>query len=276
MYFTNLSKRFLSIVAAVCLLAGFQLAQADSQEIDKDQAAESQASEQSTENTETDIPEGVLEEIVVLGERLVVRNRTDTVEPILSYDGEYFERFEPLTVSDMLKRVPGVFFDQLLNQPQGTNGDGSPRSQVPRLRNLDASYSQILLNGRKVAGIDLGTGGGDFFGAIPAEAVQEVQVIRSPSAEIGSSGVGMTLNIILKDGARYQSNTWRAAGISYDGDFSGLASLQLAGSNDSYTYNLGLTYQDRPSGSTTKRRALTTTTWTPLPELYNGRFSTGH
>ena len=193
-----------------------------------------------------------LEEVVVLGERVVVRNRSNTIEPELTYSAEYFERFEPLTVSDMLKRVPGVFFDQLLNQPQGTNGDGSPRSQVPRLRNLDASYSQILLNGRKVAGIDLGTGGGDFFGAIPAEAVQEVQVIRSPSAEIGSSGVGMTLNIILKDGARYQSNTWRAAGISYDGDFSGLASLQLAGSNDSYTYSLGLTYQDRPSGSTTK------------------------
>ena len=39
---------------------------------------------------------------------IVYRDRTADTAPVLSYDLEYFQQFEPLTVGDMLKRVPGV------------------------------------------------------------------------------------------------------------------------------------------------------------------------
>ena len=43
---------------------------------------------------------------VVVQADIAYRNRTDAIAPVLSYDLEYFQRFEPLTVGDMLKRVP--------------------------------------------------------------------------------------------------------------------------------------------------------------------------
>src|SRR4051794_28313470 len=50
-----------------------------------------------------------LDTIVVQGE-IAYRNRSDDTAPVLLYDLEYFQRFEPSTVGDMLKRVPGVGF----------------------------------------------------------------------------------------------------------------------------------------------------------------------
>ena len=46
-------------------------------------------------------------EIVVQGQ-IGYRNRDDAAEPILVYDEQYFQRFEPLTAGDALKRVPSV------------------------------------------------------------------------------------------------------------------------------------------------------------------------
>lgn len=48
-------------------------------------------------------------EIIITGQP-VFRNRTEETAPVLSYDLEYFQRFEPLTVGDALKRVPSVAF----------------------------------------------------------------------------------------------------------------------------------------------------------------------
>ena len=54
-------------------------------------------------------PVSSLDEVIVTGEP-VMRNRTDDVVSTLSYDLEFFQRFEPLTVGDALKRVPSVTF----------------------------------------------------------------------------------------------------------------------------------------------------------------------
>ena len=48
-------------------------------------------------------------ELIVTGE-IAFRNRAPDVNPVLSYDLEYFQRFEPVSVGEMLKRVPGVTF----------------------------------------------------------------------------------------------------------------------------------------------------------------------
>src|SRR5687768_18052117 len=50
-----------------------------------------------------------LEKVVVQGQ-IVYRDRADVTPPTLVYDLEYFQRFEPRTVGDMLKRVPSVAF----------------------------------------------------------------------------------------------------------------------------------------------------------------------
>ena len=46
-------------------------------------------------------------EIVVLG-GIGFRNRSEEAVPVLSYDEQFFQRFEPLTAGDALRRVPSV------------------------------------------------------------------------------------------------------------------------------------------------------------------------
>ncbi|MBP9755301.1 MAG: TonB-dependent receptor, partial [Phenylobacterium sp.] len=48
-------------------------------------------------------------ELIVTGE-ITFRNRTEDTAPALSYDLEYFQKFEPLTAGDAMKRVPSVQF----------------------------------------------------------------------------------------------------------------------------------------------------------------------
>src|SRR5688572_22104248 len=70
-------------------------------------------------------------EIVVQAD-IGYRNRSDAPEPVLIYDEEYFQRFEPLTAGDALKRVPSVTFLSDVIESDG-----------PRLRGLDPGYTQI-------------------------------------------------------------------------------------------------------------------------------------
>ncbi len=130
---------------------------------------------------------GNADEIIVTGQ-VITRNRTTSVNPELTYDREFFEKYEPISVGDALKRTPGVAFTSDIGE-----------YDAPQLRGLGSGFTQILINGRPVPGA-----GGDrsvLVDRIPAELVERIEIIRSPSADIDSQGVGGTINIILKDGA---------------------------------------------------------------------------
>ena len=79
-------------------------------------------------------------DIVVMAE-IGFRNRSEAAQPVLVYDEEYFQRFEPLTAGDALKRVPSVTFLSDVLESDGA-----------RMRGLDPGYTQILINGEKVPG----------------------------------------------------------------------------------------------------------------------------
>ncbi len=78
---------------------------------------------------------------VVVQAKIAYRNRTDQAAPVLDYGLDYFQRFEPLTAGDALKRVPSVAFLSDVLESDGV-----------RLRGLDPAYTQILINGEKVPG----------------------------------------------------------------------------------------------------------------------------
>src|SRR5688572_12854318 len=71
-------------------------------------------------------------EVVVYATRY--RDRAADTAPVLSYDLEYFQKFEPNTVGDMLKRVPGV----------GFVGSDIMEYDGPQLRGLGGGYTQVL------------------------------------------------------------------------------------------------------------------------------------
>lgn len=143
-----------------------------------------------------------LDTVVVQGE-IVYRNRTEAVAPTLSYDLEYFQRFEPLTVGDMLKRVPSVTFVSDVLEYDGA-----------RLRGLDPGYTQILINGKKVPGA--GDDRSFFVDRIPAELVERIEIVRSPSANRSGDAVAGALNIVLRDAYEFDGGYLRAGALRFD------------------------------------------------------------
>lgn len=143
------------------------------------------------------------QEIVVLGS-IGYRNRSeDQAEPVLSYDSEFFQRFEPLTAGDALKRVPSVTFLSDVIESDGA-----------RLRGLPPGYTQILINGEKVPGSNADRS--FFLDRIPAELIDRVEIVRSSSARRTGDAVAGTLNIKLRDGYELDGGYLRAGGLYYD------------------------------------------------------------
>jgi outer membrane receptor for ferrienterochelin and colicins len=144
------------------------------------------------------------DELVVYG-TVVTRNRVDTTAPKLSYDLEYFQRFEPISAGDALKRVPGVSF----------SSDMLEYDQV-QLRGLPSTYAQVQVNGQNMTGA-----GNDrvfFVDRIPAELIDSIEVIRSPSADISSEGIGGTINTNLKRAGQIQGGWVRGSGFGVEDD----------------------------------------------------------
>lgn len=140
---------------------------------------------------------------VVVQADIAYRNRSDAIAPVLSYDLEYFQRFEPLTVGDMLKRVPSVAFVSDILEYDGA-----------RLRGLDPGYTQILINGKKVPGAS--NDRSFFVDRIPAELVERIEIIRSTSANRSGDAVAGALNIVLRDAYQFDGKYVRAGALRFD------------------------------------------------------------
>lgn len=150
----------------------------------------------------TDGPITQAADIVVIA-GIGYRDRTDTPEPVLKYGTDYFQRFEPLTAGDALKRVPSVTFLSDVIE-----------SDAPRLRGLPPGYTQILINGERVPGASADRS--FFLDRIPAELISSVEIVRSSSARRTGDAVAGTLNINLRDGYELNGGYVRAGGLYYD------------------------------------------------------------
>lgn len=157
-----------------------------------------------------------LDKVVVTGD-ITYRDRTDDTAPVLVYDLDYFQRFEPRTVGDMLKRVPSVAFVSDVLEYDGA-----------RLRGLDPGYTQILINGRKVPGA--GADRSFFVDRIPAEVVERIEIVRNASANRSGDAIAGAINIVLRDAYEFDGGYVRA-GISHfdDGEIKPTAAVVASG-----------------------------------------------
>ncbi|MBN9318561.1 MAG: TonB-dependent receptor [Caulobacterales bacterium 68-7] len=146
----------------------------------------------------TAAPEPVAE--VVVQTSIGYRNRTEAVAPVLEYGSDYFQRFEPLTAGDAMKRVPSVTFLSDVLESDGA-----------RLRGLDPGYTQILINGEKVPGANADRS--FFVDRIPAELIDHIEVVRSASANRSGDAIAGALNIVLRDAMAIDGGYLRAGGI---------------------------------------------------------------
>ncbi|MBI1686219.1 TonB-dependent receptor plug domain-containing protein [Caulobacter hibisci] len=149
---------------------------------------------------------------VVVQAHIAYRNRSEETAPVLQYDLDYFQRFEPLTAGDALKRVPSVAFLSDVLESDGV-----------RLRGLDPAYTQILINGEKVPGAGSGSGafgagadGAFFVDRIPAELIERIEIVRSASANRSGDAVAGAINIVLRDAYALDGGFIRAGALRFD------------------------------------------------------------
>lgn len=208
------------VLSALVLTIGTQSAlAADNASVAADAAAEAEEMRSASD-------------IVVLA-NIGYRNRTEAAEPTLSYGTEYFQRFEPLTAGDALKRVPSVTFLSDVIESDGV-----------RLRGLAPAYTQILINGERVPGSSADRS--FFMDRIPAELIDRVEIIRSSSARRTGDAIAGTLNIVLRDALQLDGGYVRVGGLSYrDAEIEPSLGLVYGGQVGPGRLLLGLNLQGR-------------------------------
>lgn len=170
--------------------------------------------------------------IVVLG-GIGFRDRTEDAEPVLSYDEQFFQRFEPLTAGDALRRVPSVTFLSDVLESDGA-----------RMRGLDPGYTQILINGERVPGSQADRS--FFLDRIPAELIERVEIVRSSSARRTGDAVAGTINIELRDGLSIDGGYVRGGALRFnDGEVKPSAGLYYGGELGPGRVLLGANVQGR-------------------------------
>lgn len=118
------------------------------------------------------------------------QRRTSTASKIV-IGREEIERFGDSSVSEVLKRLPGV-----------TSGGRPGRGGDVRMRGMGGGYTQILVNGERMPP-------GFSLSDLPPDQVERIEIMRAPTAEYGARAVAGTINIVLKEALKRRLNEVR-------------------------------------------------------------------
>jgi len=164
-----------------------------------------------------------LEEMVVVGEKTTVEVRLDkkiyNVGKDLTNSGA--------TISDALDNIPSVTVD--VDGAVALRGNGNVR---------------ILINGRPSA--LAGFGSTDALRQLPADAIEKVEVITSPSARYDAEGTAGILNIVLKKEKTRGFNGVINTTVGYPDAASLTANLNLRKDKYNIFNTIGYSYRTPP------------------------------
>jgi iron complex outermembrane recepter protein len=158
-----------------------------------------------------------LEEVLVTGSRLRRKDLTSPA-PVVILTREQLQASGKVVLGDVLQSLPAQANG--INAQWNNEGDGSVRLS---LRGLGPRRTLVLLNGRRF--VASGTGADDSvdLGAIPAAAVERVEVLLDGASPIyGSDAMGGVVNVITRrawsgaEVAAYTGTSSRRDGTTYD------------------------------------------------------------
>jgi len=175
----NALPKMRPLTVAMMLAAGMPLAQASGQESApaKDRAV-------------------TLDAVTVVGSsiRQTSASLDTTAQPIQFITEEEFARTPAESVGDFLRKLP--INTGYSNSPQ-VDEYGGGNSSI-NLRGVGDSYTLVLVNGRRFGGEDV-----PDIGAIPAEAIQSMEILKGGASSIyGSDAIAGVVNIKLKENFR--------------------------------------------------------------------------
>jgi len=119
---------------------------------------------------------------------------------IVTYEADFFIQYDPVSLLDMLQRIPGI--SDVLNS--GRRGQG--RGQ----RGFGNSGDQILIDGKRLAGKSNNIN--DTLSRIPSTQVVKIDLIRGASSGLDVQSDGLVINIILAEGASQSTTFVRVIG----------------------------------------------------------------
>ncbi|MBT8145580.1 MAG: outer membrane beta-barrel protein [Gammaproteobacteria bacterium] len=158
-------------------------------------------------------------------------------ESTITYPSTYFTQYAPVSVNDMMSRIPGIGL--ALEDDQASRfGSGSDRGL--------GAQDQILINGKRLAG--KANEARAQLDRISADQVDYIEIVRGSSGSLDVQNVGQLVNIVLLESL---SSTTLAgqAGITHfeDGTVEPTGSLSLSGQSGSIDYlvsaNLATNYE---------------------------------
>ena len=135
-----------------------------------------------------------IEEVVVTGIRRDPRRDSISSRIVVSQDE--LTRFGDTSLADAMKRLPGITIGGAeAGQPGGIS-----------MRGMGEGYTQILINGQKApAGFSLDS--------LTPDMVAQIEILRSPTADVRSEGSAGSINIVLARGADTDT---KAAGLTWE------------------------------------------------------------
>ena len=162
---------------------------------------------------------------------------TEDDQAIVAYGKDYFLKYAPVTLLDMLQRVPGVQAILDSNR-QGSNNSSTNRGGQQE-RGFGSGGDQILINNRRLSG--KANNISDTLQRISATQVQRVEIIRGASGDLDVQSQGLVVNVIMDEGASTSSTFWKVGGRYSDGyKFSPDVQVSHNGSRGNIDYLLGI------------------------------------
>jgi outer membrane receptor protein involved in Fe transport len=135
-----------------------------------------------------------LDRIEVTGSR-IRRVDAENASPVVTIDREAIEKTGKLTIGDLVQELPNVA--GAATNPTVNNGGGAGASTVS-LRGFGSQRTLVLINGRRVVHVG-GTDGGADVNAIPASAVERIEVLTAGASSVyGSDAVAGVVNFIMR------------------------------------------------------------------------------
>lgn len=136
---------------------------------------------------------------------------------IVTYEKQFFELYAPVTLIDMLQRVPGA--PEILNASRQRSGGGGQNQE----RGFGSGGDQILIDGKRLAGKSNNIN--DTLGRISANSVEKIELIRGAAGGLDVQSQGLVINILLSEGAAKSTTFWNITSETKQGNSPGLEFL---------------------------------------------------
>jgi outer membrane receptor for ferrienterochelin and colicins len=125
----------------------------------------------------------------------------------VTYQRTDFEKYSPVTLIDILERIPGV--PEVLNQGRRDGPGGGDRG-------FGSGGDQVLINGKRLSAKSNSIR--DILSRMSATQVERIELIRGATDGLDVQSQGLVINVVLMDGANQSSFFWKLGGTYMVGE----------------------------------------------------------